>query len=194
VNRRARALFSATLAAAVLLAPLAAAASAENLAVATNQTDGAAVAEASVQSRVAPNGVVDEENVAQAAASCTDCQTFAAAFQIVLITKDYDTFVPHNEAFAANVLCEECLTWASAKQVLVATGGPASLTGAGHQRMQALEDRLEALEADLPVLTLPALVAEVDAAFEELLDIARTEVRRHDGGPHDTEVVATRSS
>jgi putative peptide zinc metalloprotease protein len=190
----ARGLLTAFIAAILSLAPTAAGASDENVAVATNETAGTAVANASVQYRVAPNGVVDEQNLAYAAARCTDCQTFAAAFQIVLVTREYRTFVPHNEAFAANVECAECLTWASAKQIIVVTGGPATLTGSGHLRMQALQDRLQALEADLPVLSLGALVAEVDAAFAELIDIARTEVVLHDGSPADAEIAATHSA
>ena len=194
MNRLARGLLPALLAAALSLAPTAAGASDENVAVATNETAGAAVADASVQYRIAPNGVVDEQNLAYAAARCVDCQTFAAAFQIVLVTREFRTFVPHNEAFAANVECAECLTWASAKQIIVVTGGPATLTGNGHLRMQALEDRLEALQADLPVLSLGGLAAEVEAAFAELLDIARTEVVLHDGSPANVEIAATHSS
>lgn len=194
MNRMTRGLLAVLLAAALSFAPSAAGASDENVAVATNETAGAAVADASVQYRVAPNGVVDEQNLAYAAARCVDCQTFAAAFQIVLVTREYRTFVPNNEAFAANVECAECLTWAAAKQIVVVTGGPATLSGAGHLRMQALEDRLEALQADLPVLSLASLAAEVDAAFGELLDIARTEVVLHDGSPANAEIAATHSS
>ena len=194
MNRMTRGLLAVLLAAALSFAPSAAGASDENVAVATNETAGAAVADASVQYRVAPNGVVDEQNLAYAAARCVDCQTFAAAFQIVLVTREYRTFVPNNEAFAANVECAECLTWAAAKQIVVVTGGPATLTGSGHLRMQALEDRLEALQADLPVLSLASLAAEVDAAFGELLDIARTEVVLHDGSPANAEIAATHSS
>lgn len=194
MNRMTRGLLAVLLAAALSFAPSAAGASDENVAVATNETAGAAVADASVQYRIAPNGVVDEQNLAYAAARCVDCQTFAAAFQIVLVTREYRTFVPNNEAFAANVECAECLTWAAAKQIVVVTGGPATLSGAGHLRMQALEDRLEALQADLPVLSLASLAAEVDAAFGELLDIARTEVVLHDGSPANAEIAATHSS
>ena len=194
MKRMVRVLVSALAALTVALVPTAAGAGDENVAVATNETAGAAVADASVQYRIAPNGVVDEQNLAYAAARCVDCQTFAAAFQIVLVTREFRTFVPHNEAFAANVECAECLTWASAKQIIVVTGGPATLSGAGHLRMQALEERLEALEADLPALTLGGLAAEADAAFEELLDIARTEVVLHDGSPANAEIAATHSS
>jgi putative peptide zinc metalloprotease protein len=194
VKRMTRTLLSLAVAWGLALAPTGAGASDENVAVATNETPGAAVAEASVQYRIAPNGVVDEQNRAYAAARCTDCQTLAAAFQIVLVTREFRDFVPQNEAFAANVECAECLTWASAKQIIVVTGGPATLSGSGHLRMQALQDRLQALEADLPVLSLGALVAEVDAAFAELIDIARTEVVLHDGSPADAEIAATHSS
>jgi putative peptide zinc metalloprotease protein len=194
VNRMTRTLLSSLVAVSVLLAPSAAGASDENIVVANNQTDGAAVVEAGVQYRIAPNGVVDEENRAYAGASCTDCQTVAAAFQLVLVTREYRTFVPQNEAFAANVACEECLTWATAKQVIVVTDGPAALTGSGHLRMQALEDRLLALQADLPALTLAGLWAELDAAFDELLDIATTEIMTPDGGPIASEIAATHSS
>jgi putative peptide zinc metalloprotease protein len=192
VNRPTRSLLAFLAAAGLLLGPTAAGAGDENIVVATNETAGAAVVEAGVQYRVAPNGVVDEENRAYAAARCTECQTVAAAFQIVLVTRDYREFVPQNEAFAANVECEECLTWASAKQVIVVTGGPATLSGNGHLRMKALEARIEALEPGLPAMALGGLLAELDAAFAELLDIAGTEVVLHDGRPAHAEVVATR--
>jgi putative peptide zinc metalloprotease protein len=194
VNRLTRSLVSAVAAASVVLAPASAGASDENIAVASNQTDGAAVVEASVQYRIAPNGVVDEENRAYAGANCVNCQTVAAAFQIVLVTREYRTFVPWNEALAANVACEDCLTWASAKQIIVVSDGPATLSGNGHIRMQALEARLEALQADLPALSLVDLKLALDAAGAELLDIAQTEVRTPDGGPIASEIADTRSS
>jgi putative peptide zinc metalloprotease protein len=194
VNRITRSLLSGLVAAGLLLAPSAAGASDENIVVATNESAGTSVVEAGVQYRIAPNGVVDEENRAYAAARCADCQTVAAAFQIVLVTREFRDFVPLNEAFAANVECEECLTWASAKQIIVMTGGPASLSGNGHQRMQALEERIEALEPALPGMALVDLQAELNAAFDELLDIASTEVVLHDGSPANAEIAATRQS
>lgn len=194
MNRITRSLLSCFAAAGLLLAPTAAGASDDNIVVATNETAGASVVEAGVQYRIAPNGVVDEENRAYAAARCTDCQTVAAAFQIVLVTRDYRTFLPQNEALAANVECEACLTWASAKQVIVVTGGPATLSGNGHQRMRALEDRIEALEPSLAAMTLLELQDELNDAFAELLDIAGTEVVLHDGSPANAEIAATRES
>ena len=194
MNRLTRTLLSSIVAASAMLAPTAAGAADENVVLAVNQTDGLAVVEASVQYRKAANGVIDEQNRARAEARCTGCQTLAAAFQLVLVTKDWHTLAPQNEAFVGNLECVECVTWASAKQVLVATGGPAELSEAGHARLRALEDRLEGLEDVMAVLSLEDLVAEVEAAFGELIAIGREEVVRSDGGPNDTEVVAARSA
>lgn len=194
MNRITRSLLSAFVAAAFVLAPSAAGASDENIVVATNEVDGAAVVEAGVEYRVVRNGVVDEVNRAYAAARCVGCQTVAAAFQIVLVTGEIRRFVPENEAFAANVECEECLTWASAKQIIVVTDGPAYLSGTGYRRMRALEARIEALEPGLPTLTLSDVQAELDSAFGELVDIANTEVVHRDGGRARSEIVATRQS
>lgn len=194
MNRRAHLFLSCLLAIAVALTPTAAGAADANVAVAANEIDGAAVVEASVQYRVDADGRVDPINRAVAAAKCTGCQTLAAAFQLVLITADYDMFVPRNSAYVNNVECVECVTWASAKQVLVETGGPAHLSGSGQQRLQAIEDRLEALEADLPRMTLEALQAALNAEVEELVAIAVEEVVRTDGGPDNAAVVAVQSS
>lgn len=98
------------------------------------------------------------------------------------------------EASSANVTCAGCLTWATAKQIIIVTGGPPTLNGSSHIRMQALEDRLQALEADLRFLSLDALLGELDAAFGELLAIAQQEVVRIDVVPPDAEVVAVRSA
>ena len=193
MNRMTRNLLAVVAAAGVILAPMAAGATDANVAVARNRSDGAALVEASMQYSKAGK-TVDQINYARADASCIDCQTVAVAFQLVLATKDWRTFAPRNRADSANVLCEACLTWASAKQVIVATGGPATLSRTGQARMLALEARVEALEPDLPGMSLEALQAELDAAYGEFLAIAQEEVVRTDGGYNDSQVVDTRSA
>ncbi len=150
MNRISRIVVTTVVALGIALAPTAAGASDTNIVVALNGTDGAAVARARVDYRVARDGVVDHDNRAYAGASCTGCQTLAAAFQIVLITRDPQTFVPHNDAQVVNYECVQCVTWASAKQVLVQTGGPADLTKTGRARMKALESQLLGLQAQMP--------------------------------------------
>ena len=185
---------SAAIIVGVLSTPTPAGASDENLALAVNQTDGAALVEASVQFRKAANNVVDEQNRAHALANCVGCQTLAAAFQLVIVTKPPQSITPVNDAFAANVLCADCLTFATAKQVIVGTGGPAELTENGRARLRALDARLEALESTLSTMSLTTLVLEIDSAFQELLRIAEQEIVRTDGSTEDPAVLATRSA
>ena len=193
MNRMAKTVISCVIATCVVLAPTAASArSGDNFVVAINEDDDTAKVEASVVYRVA-NKNVDEDNRAYALNRCIGCQTLAVAFQLVLITKPPKAETPHNEAFAANVECEGCVVWASAKQILVKTGGPATVSAAGQARLAALEDSLEALEAEMPAMTLGELQAAADAAFGEFLDIAQTEVVRTDGGANDAQVT-TRSA
>ena len=194
MNRTSRIVVATVVALGFVLAPTAAGATHRNVVVALNGTDGAAVARARVEYRVAANGVVDQENRAYTGASCTGCQTLAAAFQIVLVTQDPTTFVPVNEAHAVNYECVQCVTWASAKQLLVQTGGPAELTRSGRNRMKALENRLKGLQASMPSMTLEALVAAADEAYQELVDIALTEIRRTDGGHDDARIAAAQSA
>jgi putative peptide zinc metalloprotease protein len=195
MNRMTRAFLSSVIAVSVILAPTAAGASDENSAVAINRTDGSSIVRASVDYRTVKNGKVDQENYAYAVAKCTNCRTLAAAFQLVLITRPATKFVPVNKAYVANFECNGCVTWASAKQILVETGGPAELSASGRARLAALEDRLLAIEDDLPAMTtLGELVTAVDSAFDEFLDIAQTEIVRTDGGPKDSRIVAADSA
>ena len=65
---------------------------------------------------------------------------------------------------------------------------------AANIRMHALEDRLLALQADLPAVTLQGLLGELNAAFAELLDIAGTEIRTPRGGRIASKIAATNES
>ena len=90
-----------------------------------NRTDGDALVRASVDYREVTNGKVETENRAYAVAQCVGCRTLAAAFQLVLVTKPPTILAPQNEAVAVNNECDSCVTWASAKQIVVETGGKA---------------------------------------------------------------------
>ncbi len=112
----------------------------------------------------------------------------------MVVTKPPTTLVPVNDAKAINNQCDGCVTWASAKQIVVETGGPAELTWRGRARLQAVENQLLALEDDLPTMTLLELQAAVDAAFNEFVNVAQTEIKRTDGGRDDARVVSSRSA
>ena len=148
----------------------------DNTAVAVNTEDGASVFRLAFSIRRVANGVIDETNSAYALASCTDCQTVALAFQVVLALGDVDVTVPENRAVAYNSECVECVTYASATQIVLGFDQPARFTAEGRQRLAALYQTLRSLEERAAVLTLAELNAEVQAAKVELVAILKEEL------------------
>ncbi len=84
------------------------------------------------------------------------------------------------------------MTWASAKQIVVETGGKAELTKSGRARLEGVENGLESLEEGMMDKTLEQLAAEIDFWFAEFLDVAQTEIVRTDGGHDDARVISSR--
>jgi putative peptide zinc metalloprotease protein len=163
----------------------------DNTAVAVNTEDGASVFRLAFSVRHVANGVVGQTNSAYALASCTDCQTVALAFQVVLAHGDVDVAVPENRAVAYNDQCAECVTYASAMQIVLGFGGPVRFTAEGYQRLAALHRSLRELEERAATLTLPQLHAEVQAAKAELVAILGQELVKIDTGPPEDSNVGT---
>jgi putative peptide zinc metalloprotease protein len=160
-----------------------AAADDDNTAVAVNTEDGASVFRLAFSVRHVANGVIDETNSAYALASCTDCQTIALAFQVVLAHGDVDVAVPENRAVAYNDQCVECVTYASAMQIVLGFDGPVRFTAEGQRRLAALHKTLRQLEERAATLTVTQLNAEVQAAKAELVAILEQELVKIETGP-----------
>ena len=143
----------------------------DNAAVAINTEDGATVFRVAFSARMVKNGVVDQTNTAAALASCTDCQTVALAFQVVLVRGDADVVVPENRAIAYNDQCAECLTYASATQIVLGFDGHVRLTGDARRRLGELYRSLRDLEGQVASMSPAQLHAAVTAAKQELVAI-----------------------
>ena len=167
----------------------------DNLAVAVNTQDGASVFRLAFSIRRVADGVVDQTNTAVALASCSDCQTVALAFQVVLVRGDADVVAPENLALAYNEQCVECVTYASATQIVLGFDGNVRFTSDGYRRLTALHKTLRELEDRAAELSLVELNAEVQAAKAELLDILATQtVVQEPAPPEETTTTSTTSS
>jgi putative peptide zinc metalloprotease protein len=147
-----------------------------NDAVAVNTEDGASVFRLAFSVRKVVDGTVDQQNLAIAYASCTDCRTVALAFQVVLVVGGADVVVPENQAAALNDQCVECLTFASATQIVIGVDGPVTLTPEGRKRLHELEKEMKALEDELDTLTASQLVGRVSAFEQQLIAILQEEI------------------
>lgn len=163
-------------------------------AVAVNTEDGASLFRLAFSIRKVADGVVDQTNSAYALANCTDCQTVALAFQVVLVNGDADVVVPENRAVAYNDECVDCLTYASATQYILGYDGPVRFTAEGRRRLHALRQSLLELESQIAELNPAELHAAVSAAKAELLAILDEELVVANAGRDDPESTTTSTS
>jgi putative peptide zinc metalloprotease protein len=149
----------------------------QSQAIAVNTEDGASVFRLAFAVRYVTDGVVDQTNTAVALASCTDCRTVALAFQVVLVEGDADIVIAENRALALNVACEQCLTYASATQIVLGVDGPVRLTGEGYRRMAQIAIALRRLEKSIETIDPNELLAVVREAEAELIAVYTEELR-----------------
>lgn len=142
----------------------------DNAAVAINTRDGSSVFRLAFKVRRVAGDVIDQTNAAVAYASCEECQTVAAAFQIVLVTGDPNVITPENYAFAINEGCSACETVAAAYQWVVGGYGPVRFTAEGNRRLAQVHRRLQELRgADLSAEELLAELEEIAAEIAAVL-------------------------
>lgn len=146
----------------------------DNRALAVNEADGSSVFELAFSVKRIMDGSVTNTNAAIAIASCTDCQTVAIAFQIVLVLGQPDVVAPENVAVAVNVECNSCDTMASAYQFVIGGSGPVRLTNEGKKTLQSIRKRLKALEGS--GLTGAEIQVEVERMAAEVRQVLQTQL------------------
>jgi putative peptide zinc metalloprotease protein len=149
-------------------------ASTDNVAVASNTTDGRNVFALALKIVQTDASTIDATNAAVAAASCTDCQTVAIAVEGVLVIGNPDTFDPTNIALAINSDCTNCQTLATAYQQVVQYDSRVRITSAGRLEIAAIRQDLQSLRnSGLDILTIQRRVDEDAGRF---LAVLRNEV------------------
>jgi putative peptide zinc metalloprotease protein len=141
----------------------------DNVAIAINTKDGAAVFRVAFSIRQVMNGIVDQSNAAVAFASCTECTTVAIAIQIVLVESNPTVVTPTNIAFAFNEQCSLCVTVAQAYQFVLGTGGNVHFDSVGNQILAEIRRELHSLRKE--DLTIAQLQARLDAIALRIRDV-----------------------
>jgi putative peptide zinc metalloprotease protein len=147
---------------------------ADNAVVAINTKDGFDLFKLGFKITRATGEVVDASNGAVAFSSCTECQTIAVAYQVVLIFSDPRIVTTENLAIAFNYQCDLCVSLAYAYQGVFTTGGPVHFTPEGNRLLAQLRRELHDLRN--AELTLEELVAKLKDIARRLEQIIRTEL------------------
>ena len=152
----------------------------DNTAAAVIEQDGGKAFDFAWSLRRQRGDVVDNKNVANAAARCTDCRATSIAFQIVLAGGSPSTVEPVNQALAINDACTRCVVYAGARQfVRVVPEGHARFTGEGRSTLADVRNDLRALEGQ--DLTYDELHAAVEEQEARVLQVLTEEVVTRDG-------------
>jgi putative peptide zinc metalloprotease protein len=146
----------------------------DTAAVAINTKDGFDVFRFAFAIKRAMGDIVDNGNAAVAFASCTDCQTVAVSFQLVLMMNDPSIVTPTNLAIAINQECTLCQTLAEAFQVILTTDGPVHLTAAGNREIAAIRQELRSIRHE--GLSLEEIVLRIDGLMDRFFRVVTEEL------------------
>ena len=145
----------------------------DNQALAVNTADGSTVYDVAFALVWADDDSVVNTNEAYALASCTDCQTVAVAFQVVLVVGEASVVVPQNLSGAVNYNCVECVTYALAQQLVITL--PEPLDADSTARLEALWKEIAAFAASIEDVPLSELQARLSAFESQILEVVRAD-------------------
>lgn len=145
-----------------------------------NRSDGRRIVQGQVDLVRVPGPHAAPVNRAEARGSCTDCQTFAIALQISLISRDATQITPVNSAVALNVGCVRCRTVARAIQFVQQVDDPTEVPKEAAELARKLERELDGIRraGDLSTAEAEARIESVIARFRgmaAMLDDRRDE-------------------
>jgi putative peptide zinc metalloprotease protein len=135
-------------------------------------------------------------NAAFAYASCTDCQTFAVALEIALISPSASVIAPQNRARAINYECTRCVTVARALQYAYVVDDPQQVPDNVRRLLREMEAELREIgrTRDITPAEANGRISAVLARFQELNVHLRDELAQSDeptspGAPPPAEAV-----
>jgi hypothetical protein len=165
-----------------------------NIIVVENRSDNRLRMRGHVDLNRIPGSDAEPGNVAIAYSSCTDCQTFAIALQIDLISEDATTIAPQNAAVAVNDQCTRCYTVARALQYVFQVEDLHDLPPRVNQLVNRMNRELRRIQSDRRIGATEA-ERRIDDVIAEFVDLAdrlsdqREERDNEDEGPARTPTV-----
>jgi len=109
-------------------------------------------------------------NSAFAYGSCTDCQTFAVALQVNLISRNAKTVAPKNYGVALNYKCTRCTTEADAIQYNITVDDPNTVAQQEKALIKDMSDELKQLRSEqgMTISQVHSRINAVIAQFKSL--------------------------
>lgn len=150
----------------------------KNIVKVQNKTDNRLRVKAKIQLNRIPGDNAQPENYAEAYGSCTNCQTFAVALQIDLISRTATTIAPQNAAVALNVHCSHCTTYANAIQYVVQVDDPTQVPENVKDLIGQMQKELNAA-AHTNGETAASAQARIDGVITQFNELGQSLYRQH---------------
>jgi hypothetical protein len=142
-----------------------------NLAMMLNFTDNRLRTRAAIQLNGIADRTVEVDNLGLAHSTCTDCQTYAVALQLNLISRNATSVTPQNLAVAMNVGCTDCRTVGRALQYVISVDEPTEVPSRVRSLVQKMDRELHDVQNE-PDITVEELEARINAVIDEFKDLA----------------------
>ena len=137
-----------------------------------NKNDGKFRLKGKVQVNRIPGDSAQPVNDAEAYSSCANCETFAVALQVDLISRTATTIAPQNVAVAVNVQCSHCYTAARAVQYVIQVDDPTQVPDDVNNLVNQMQQQLKAAAQDKDA-TAAQTEARVDAVIAQFTQFAQ---------------------
>ncbi|MDQ6603313.1 MAG: hypothetical protein M3Z19_11370 [Chloroflexota bacterium] len=137
-----------------------------------NKNDGKFRLKGKIQLNRIPGDTAQPVNDAEAYASCANCETFAIALQIDLISRTATTIAPQNTAIAVNYQCSHCYTSAKAVQYVIQVDDPTQVPDDVRGLINRMQQELNAAAHDKDA-TAAQTEARVDAVTAQFTQFAQ---------------------
>jgi putative peptide zinc metalloprotease protein len=144
-----------------------------NIVKVVNKNDGKFRLKGKIQVNRIPGDNAQPTNDAEAYASCANCETFAVALQIDLISRTATTIAPQNVAIAVNVQCSHCTTVAKAVQYVIQVDDPTQVPENVRDLVNQMQNQLKAAAQDKDA-TAAQTEARVDAVIAQFTQLAQS--------------------
>lgn len=138
-----------------------------------NKNDGKFRMKGKIQINHIPGDNASPVNDSEAYASCANCETFAVALQIDLISRSATTIAPQNVAIAVNVQCSHCTTVSRAVQYVYQVDDPSQIPDNVRDLVNQMQDQLNAAAKDKDA-TVAQTEARVDAVIAQFNELAQS--------------------
>ena len=143
-----------------------------------NQTNNRVRANGRMQGKLKHGGNIRPTNQAFAYSSCTGCQTYAVALQIVVYRQSASVVAPVNEALAINYHCTGCNTVARALQYVIPTANPDELPPSVQRLSRQVSREIRSIQST-PGITPAEGDARVNAVIGQFQNLAQNLNDKH---------------